>query len=136
MTLKGVDIAVDFDGTCVEHEFPRLGADVPNAVDALKYLVSNGARIILYTMRSGEDLDEAVGWFQKRDIPLYGIQTNPHQSKWTDSPKCDARFCIDDRNIGTPLIYPQSSGWSHELRRPYVDWEKVVDELEKRVSRV
>ena len=46
-------IAVDFDGTCVEHDYPEVGLDVEGAVETLKELQSRGHRIILYTMRSG-----------------------------------------------------------------------------------
>lgn len=47
-------IAVDFDGTCVTHEFPEVGKDI-GAVPVLRELVEKGHKIILYTMRSHPD---------------------------------------------------------------------------------
>ena len=77
-------IAVDFDGTCVSHEFPAIGEDI-GAVAVLKELVDSGNKLILFTMRSNGKspeenyLDEAVNWFKENDIPLFGIQKNPTQ---------------------------------------------------------
>lgn len=131
-------IAIDFDGTCVTHEFPKVGKDI-GAVPVLKELVEKGHKLILYTMRSnrpensptqtegiedvsGMFLDEAVSWFSAHGIPLYGIQRNPTQDNWTTSPKCYAELYIDDAALGCPLIK-----FSHE--RPYVNWDKVKQEL-------
>ena len=47
-------IAVDFDGTCVTHEFPKVGKDI-GAVPGLKELGEKGHKNILYTMRSHPD---------------------------------------------------------------------------------
>lgn len=133
-------IAIDFDGTCVTHEFPKVGKEI-GAPEVLKKLVENGHQLVLWTMRSDrgsgtvdknitdEDpgiypkysnyLTQAVEWFKKHGIPLYGIQSNPTQREWTDSPKAYAHLYIDDSALGIPLKY--ESGES----RPYVDWEKV-----------
>jgi hypothetical protein len=62
-------------------------------------------------------LTEAVNWFQKNDIPLYGIQKDPDQISWTDSPKAYANIYIDDAALGCPLIYPENNN-----ERPYADW--------------
>jgi hypothetical protein len=124
-------IAIDFDGTCVTHEFPRLGKDI-GAVPVLKELISNGHRLILFTMRSDQYLKDAVNWFKKNEIALYGIQTNPTQSQWTKSPKAYAELYIDDAALGCPLLVDtiflddekiQNSG------RPYVDWGAVREIL-------
>jgi hypothetical protein len=111
-------IAIDFDGTCVEHKFPLVGADVPRAVEILKALVMKGHQLILYTMRSDEYLKAAVDWFMDREIPLFGIQYDPEQIRWTSSNKCNAHLVIDDRNLGIPLEHPDEG-------RPYVDWNEV-----------
>jgi hypothetical protein len=89
-------ICVDFDGTCVKHFFPLVGPDVPFAVDVLKKLVGSGHQLVLYTMRSGETLADAVKWFEEKEIPLYGINANPEQPTWTTSPKVYAQLYIDD----------------------------------------
>jgi len=132
-------IAVDFDGTCVTHEFPRVGKDI-GAVPVLKRLVDKGHHIILHTMRSHPDKDnqgktlsgevisndtlqDAVNWFKENDIPLLGINENPTQKRWTSSPKIFAHLYIDDAALGVPLKVDSKSD------RPYVDWEKVLDWL-------
>jgi len=114
-------IAIDFDGTCVTHEYPRIGKDI-GAVPVLQMLVENGHQLILYTMRSGDELQAAINWFTGHGIPLYGVNENPTQSEWTDSPKCYANLYIDDAALGIPLI-------TENTPRPYVDWEKVSDIL-------
>ena len=112
-------IAIDFDGTCVTHDYPRIGKDI-NAVNVLKKLVANGHKLILNTMRSGKELKEAINWFKKNDIELYGANENPTQKKWTNSPKVYAHLYIDDAALGCPLKMDLSLS-----DRPFVDWEAV-----------
>lgn len=117
MRLKGVVIAVDFDGTCVTHEFPKVGREV-GAPRVLRRLVLEGASLILFTMRSGEHLLDAEKWFAKHGIPLYGVNRNPTQD-WTESPKAYAQIYIDDAALGAPL----RKGLPGE--RPFINWEAV-----------
>jgi len=112
-------IAVDMDGTCVNHIFPEMGEDVPHAAEVMKELVEAGHKLILYTMRSGKELDAAVQWFADKDIPLYSVQKDKGQLAWTKSNKCYANKYVDDSGIGCPLI--KVEGWD----RPCVDWEAV-----------
>lgn len=121
--LKGVKetkvyIAVDFDGTCTTHCWPKIGKNI-GSVAWLKKWMNAGASLILYTMRSGDHLQDAVKWFTQHDLWLYGINVNPDQAEWTDSPKVYAHIYVDDSAFGCPLIYPPSG------ERPYVDWSKV-----------
>jgi hypothetical protein len=119
-----MEILIDFDGTVVTHEFPRVGRDI-GAVPVLKALVAKGHNLILFTMRSDGSsiqhsyLSQAVRWFKSHDIPLYGIQTNPTQGEWTSSPKAYGQLIIDDIALGIPLVHGQS-------KKPYVDWIKVA----------
>ena len=110
-------IAVDFDGTCVVHDYPNIGPDVPNAVNVLKKLNQSGVRIILWTMRNGKELKDAEKWFKDRDVKLWAVNSNPEQKTWTKSPKAYAHMYIDDAALGCPL--------SHVASRPYVDWYRV-----------
>lgn len=122
-------IAIDFDGTCVTHEFPRLGKDI-GAVPVLKELIDNGHKLILFTMRSDQYLKDAVNWFKKNEIHLYGIQTNPTQSQWTKSPKAYAELYIDDAALGCPLLVDLSNDEKiQNSGRPYVDWKTVREML-------
>ena len=120
--MKDFIIAVDFDGTCVEHEFPKMGKDTPAVVETLLWLQSKGVKIILWTMRSGDFLTAAQYWFQERGIHLYGVNSNPTQQTWTLSPKAYAHMYIDDAALGCPLAI--NGG------RAYVHWPKVREHLE------
>lgn len=113
-----MEIAIDFDGTCVKHEYPLVGSDI-GAVPVLKRLTSDGHKLILFTMRSGKELQDAIDWFAANDIPLYGKQYNPTQAVWTSSNKCYAQIYIDDAALGCPLVHPTNGD------RPYVDWGVV-----------
>ena len=117
-------IAVDFDGTCVEHNYPAIGMEVEGAVDVLRAINKRGHRIILYTMRSGEKLDAAVKWFSDRKIDLWAINRNPEQGEWTTSPKVFADYYIDDSALGCPIMFIDG------VRRPVVKWSKVRSILE------
>lgn len=111
-------VAVDFDGTCVTHEYPKVGRFI-GAEGVLSELSECGARLILWTMRSGEHLQDAIAWFAERNIPLFGVNENPEQKEWTESPKAYAHLYIDDAALGAPLC----DGLPGE--RPYLDWDKV-----------
>ena len=140
-----MEILIDFDGTCVTHEFPKVGKEI-GAVPVLRELIANGHNLILFTMRSdlekkeidplinprilnvqGNHLSDAVSWFKKHGIPLYGIQKNPTQHTWTSSPKAYGQIMIDDSAVGCPLIYSTFNGVE---QRPYVDWQKVREILQ------
>lgn len=117
-------IAVDFDGTCVTHDYPYIGSDI-GAVPVLRELADAGYRLVLNTMRSGKLEKEAVAWFKSNNIPLYGVNINPDQKSWTASPKVYADIYIDDAALGVPLTTSPSSV------RPFVDWVKVREWLVK-----
>jgi len=133
-----MDICIDFDGTCVSHEFPKVGKDI-GAVPVLKKLLKNGHRLILYTMRSNISkvktidnnicdkpdnyLTDAVMWFCENKIELYGINKNPTQHGWTNSPKVYGQLYIDDSGLGIPLTYN-----SEISLKPYVNW-KIVEKM-------
>lgn len=80
-------------------------------------------------MRSDESLNDAVEWFKQRNIPLYGINTNPTQSTWTKSPKAFGQLIIDDIALRIPLVENIEMFYGMEeyqnlpeSKRPYVDW--------------
>ena len=115
-------IGIDFDGTCVTHEYPQIGYDI-GAVPVLKRFVAEGHLLILNTMRSGKELQDAVDWFKEHEIPLYGINEDPDQKQWTLSPKVYANLYIDDAALGCPLKFDKNLS-----DNPFVDWE-VVDKV-------
>ena len=120
--IKSRIIAVDFDGTCVKFAYPYVGEDI-GAAEVLKRLVENGHKIILLTMRDGgQPFRDAITWFNQREIPLFGINSNPEQN-WSSSRKVYAHYYIDDQAVGAPLIQdPDGSS--------YINWKKVEEYFE------
>lgn len=131
---KRIIIAVDFDGTIVEHRFPEIGLAVPGAFGWMQTFQSLGAKLILWTMRSDHRseihspeghkadrsyLDEAIQFCRGNGVEFWSHNENPEQGSWTKSPKAYAQIYIDDAAFGCPLVYPDTGV------RPYVDWSKV-----------
>ena len=106
-------IAIDFDGTIVEHKYPKIGKPILFAFDALKELQKRGHKLILWTYRSGKELDEAVAFCKKNGIEFYAINKSYTEEDFENgkiSRKIDAELFIDDRNLfGFP-------GWAHVLQ--------------------
>lgn len=127
-------IAIDFDGTCVTHKYPKIGEDI-GAISVLKALIARGHQLILWTMRGNKPTDEvntlqeAVDWFVRNDIPLWGINVNPTQQEngWSNSNKQYANLYIDDAALGCPLIFGEYE------ERPFVDWNKVEELLKEQM---
>jgi hypothetical protein len=125
-------IAIDFDGTCVTHDYPRVGKDI-GAVSVLKELVASGHQLMLWTMRGNKQLagtpdtlQDAVDWFRNNNIPLWAVNENPDQKKsgWSLSNKQYAELYIDDAALGCPLLLNPFFS-----QRPFVNWEKVREYL-------
>lgn len=95
-------IAVDFDGTIVENQYPAIGREKPFALRTLRALQEKGFLLILWTCRSGADLDAAVEFCRKGGVEFYAVNEN-YDGELGDgsSPrKIDADIYIDDRNYG------------------------------------
>ena len=97
-------IAVDFDGTIVEHRYPAIGKERPFATETLKKLAADGHRLILWTVREGRLLDEAVEFCRERGVEFYAVNRDyPEEEKAHNkhySRKLKADVWIDDRNVG------------------------------------
>lgn len=97
-------IAVDFDGTIVEHRYPAIGQEIPFAIETLKKLSREQHRLILWTVRKGKLLDEAVQYCRKRGLEFYAVNRNyPEETEEQtakSSRKLKADVWIDDRNVG------------------------------------
>ena len=97
-------IAVDFDGTIVEHRYPEIGEEIPFATETLKMLIKDRHRLILWSVREGELLDEAVEWCRQRGVEFYAVNRDyPEEEKEKNnhfSRKLKADLFIDDRNVG------------------------------------
>ncbi len=96
-------IAVDFDGTIVEHKYPEIGKEIPFATATLKMLIKERHQLILWTVRRGPLLEEAVKWCHERGVEFYAVNKNFPEENVADGKgycKLDAELFIDDRNIG------------------------------------
>lgn len=96
-------IAVDFDGTIVEHKYPKIGKEIPFATQTLRQLVQDGHRLILWTIRHGDTLAEAVEWCRERGVVFYAVNSDYEGQEGVSgdrSPKVKCDIYIDDRNVG------------------------------------
>ena len=116
---------IDFDGTIVKHTYPTIGEELPGAMKTIKDLQANGHKIILFTMRSGKELEEAVKFLQGQGVILFGVNENPQQKSWTTSPKPYCHVYIDDAALGCPLIHPLNGD------RAEVNWQLVRAHLKQ-----
>ena len=122
-------IAVDFDGTIVEHRYPEIGEERPFAIDTLKMLIKDRHKLILWTVRTGRLLDEAVEWCRQRGVEFYATnkdypeevpEKNQHYSRKLNTIDC----FIDDRNVGGLPDW----GTIYRMITRKKSWYDIVDE--------
>jgi hypothetical protein len=123
-----VTIAIDFDGTIVEHRYPEIGEEIPFAIDTLKMLRQDGHRLILWTVREGKLLEDAIVWCRERGVEFYAVNrdypeettdTNPHYSR-----KLKVDIFIDDRNLGG------LPDWGTiKMIKQRLKWDDLMDEI-------
>lgn len=111
-------IAVDFDGTIVDHAYPDIGKPNPDAIFWMQKWNDMGGKLILFTMRDNETLEMAVEYLTNEGIELYGINENPDQ-RWSTSRKVYADVYVDDMAFGCPLRTIPT------FNRVCVDWDSV-----------
>jgi len=121
-------IAVDFDGTIVEHRYPEIGEEIPFAIDTLKMLIKDHHRLILWSVREGKLLEDAVNWCKERGVEFYAVNrdypeetldNNQHFSR-----KLKVDLWIDDRNIGGLPDW----GTIYRMVRYHKTWEDIINE--------
>ncbi len=117
-------IAVDFDGTIVEHRYPRIGREVPFAFESLKLIQNQGHELILWTYRSGKELEEAIEFCRANGLEFYAVNKNYPEEVFDESisRKINADIYIDDRNFGGlpdwGTIYLQIVGEEYNASAP------------------
>ncbi len=128
--LKNLKIAVDFDGTIVEHEYPKIGKDMLFAFETMKELQKHGALLIMWTFRAGNELTEAVDYCKSKGIEFYAINRNYPEEVFDDSisRKINADVYIDDKNVGG------FRGWS-EIWQDLSLYDMQEREAELRLNR-
>ena len=121
-------IAVDFDGTIVEHKYPEIGEEIPFAIQTLKMLRQDGHKLILWSVREGELLDVAVEWCRERGLEFYAVNrdypeetvdNNPHFTR-----KLKVDVFIDDRNLGGLPDW----GTIYHMIRHRRNWHDIIDD--------
>lgn len=121
-------IAVDFDGTIVEHKYPAIGNEIPFATETLKMLIRDHHRLILWSVREGKLLEEAVNWCKERGVEFWAInrdypeettENNQHFSR-----KLKADLFIDDRNIGGLPDW----GTIYQMVKQNKTWKDMMEE--------
>ena len=138
-------IAVDFDGTIVEHKYPAIGRELPFAIETLRKLQSDRHKLILWTVREGGLLEEALSFCRERGLEFYAVNRDyPEEERDRNnhfSRKLKADVFIDDRNLGglpdwNSIYVMVTRGWSmrrliaETTRRPEPEpqkhwWQKI-----------
>lgn len=122
-------IAVDFDGTIVEHKYPAIGREIPFAIETLKKLREDRHKLILWSVREGKLLEEAVDFCRERGLEFYAVnkdypeeeQEHKHYSR-----KLKADLFIDDRNLGGLPDW----GTIYEMITKRLSYEDLMDRYE------
>lgn len=122
-------IAVDFDGTIVEHRYPMIGEEKPFAIETLKMLIRDHHQLILWSVREGQLLEDAVQWCRERGVEFYAVNRdypeedpryNQHFSR-----KLKADIFIDDRNLGGLPDW----GTIYEMISKHKSWQDKIHDL-------
>lgn len=119
-------IGVDFDGTIVEHKYPAIGKEMLFAFATLKALQQKGHKLILWTIRTGALLDEAVAYCRENGVEFYAVNKNYPEEQLDEktSRKLNADVFIDDRNVGGFIgwsevwnsLHPEGGDFAHQLK--------------------
>ncbi len=121
-------IAVDFDGSIVEHRYPEIGKEIPFAIDTLKMLIKDHHRVILWSVREGKLLEDAVNWCKVRGVEFYAVNRDyPEESTENNqhfSRKLKADVWIDDRNLGGLPDW----GTIYRMISRHKTWNDIIDE--------
>jgi hydroxymethylpyrimidine pyrophosphatase-like HAD family hydrolase len=134
-------IAVDFDGTIVEHAYPAIGKEKLFAFDTLRELQKQNHQLILWTSRVGKQLDEAIDYCRARGIEFYAVNKNYPEEVYNESisRKIVADVYIDDRNIcGLPgwgeiwqILNPKEAGQKMDIKSPSTSLGKLSNLFKK-----
>ena len=123
-------IAVDFDGTIVEHKYPAIGAEIPFAIETLKKLAAEKHTLLLWSVREGKLLDEAVEFCRQRGLVFYAVNRDyPEEEKQQNnhySRKLKVDLFIDDRNLGGLPDW----GTIYEMVTKRLSYEDLLDRYE------
>ena len=121
-------IAIDFDGTIVTHRYPAIGEELPFAIETLKMLIQERHKLILWSVREGKLLDDAVNWCKERGVEFYAVNKDYPEEKIESnnhfSRKIKADIFIDDRNIGGLPDW----GQIYRMIQEHKTWQDIIRE--------
>lgn len=123
-------IAVDFDGTIVTHKYPEIGEEIPFAIDTLKMLIKDHHKLILWSVREGKLLDDAVEYCRERGVEFYAVNRDyPEETMENNnhfSRKLKVDLFIDDRNVGGLPDW----GTIYQMITQHKKWNQILEEAE------
>lgn len=121
-------IAIDFDGTIVEHAYPAIGKEMLFAFATIKELHKKGHKLILFTYRTGSLLVEAVEYCRQNGVEFYAVNKNYPEEDYNENipRKLNVDIFIDDRNVGGflgwssvwQLLHPEGGDFNHVIKNP------------------
>ena len=121
-------IAVDFDGTIVEHAYPKIGKEIPFATETLRQLIQDRHKLVLWTVREDALLQEAIDWCKERGVEFYAINRDyPEEEREKNnhfSRKLKVDLWIDDRNIGGLPDW----GTIYRMIKEHLTWDDIIRE--------
>lgn len=127
-------IAVDFDGTIVEHRYPHIGRELPFAIETLKKIKSEGHKLILWSVREGDLLEDAINFCKERGLEFYAINKDyPEETEDGNrhfSRKLKADLFIDDRNLGGLPDW----GTIYRMVHRRLSYEDLLDDYEQHAT--
>lgn len=109
MNMRNLIIAIDFDGTIHDGTGFNIGNPLPGAIPTIQRLRKRGHKIIIWTCRSGKQLDEAVHWLLRHSVPYDAVNANlPERIKAFrgDTRKVSADLYVDDKGLGMRKVKP------------------------------
>ena len=119
-------IAIDFDGTIVEHKYPEIGKEILFAFETIKALQKQKHQLILWTYSSGKELDDAVDYCRQNGVEFYAVNASYPEEEFDEdfaSRKIDADIFIDDRNIGGMLPWGEIYQMINPIEAPSLEDE-------------
>lgn len=112
-------VAVDFDGTLAVTKFPEIIKPIPKMIKHCKRIQKEGAILILYTCRRGQDLQDAVDWCAAQGLVFDYVNENTAENiaryDGKDTRKIFAHEYIDDKAIN-PV---REAMWARRVRQLY-----------------
>ena len=95
-------IAVDFDGTLCYSNWPELGEPNMPLIEYLRAQKKSGDKLILWTCRAGEALENAVSWCRELHLEFDAVNDNlPEiiEKYGNNSRKITCDYYIDDKAV-------------------------------------